>query len=136
MADLASMLLANSTSFPVVASALSKLTIPLLALPSSALTSEATTPYYPPLSRCGSAVPKNPYPDGSPMNASALAVLVDAFVRAAEIPVPEEETTEGAAKESGTEKAKARRGDPARKADLHFLASVFINVSGVSIRSF
>ena len=122
------MLLANSTSFPIVAAALSSLTIPLLALPASAITPESTTPYYPPLSRAGSAVPRNPYPEGSPVSVSALAVLVDAFVRAAEIRLPEAEDAENAEEEK---KPKVTKGDPARKADLHFLASVFINVSGV-----
>lgn len=114
MADLACMLLANATSFRPAALALSKLTIPLLPLPSAA------TPYYPPLSRCGSAVPQNPYPEGSPVSVNALSVLVDAFVRAAVV-----STTET---ENGTA---VIRGDPKRKADLHFLASVFVNVSGV-----
>ena len=116
MADLACMLLANATGFQTTAIALSQLTIPLLPLPSAA------TPYYPPLSRCGSAVSQNPYPEGSPKSTSALAVLVDAFVRAAVVSVTESE--------DGGETIV--RGDPGRKADLHFLASVFTNVTRVS----
>lgn len=115
MADLACMFLANATGFQPAAIALSQLSIPLLPLP------PASTPYYPPLSRCGSVVPQNPYPEGSPKSTSALAVLVDAFVRAAVVSTSE---TENGGRT-------IVRGDPKRKADLHFLASVFTNVSGV-----
>lgn len=115
------MLLANATSFQPASLALTKLTIPLLPLPDSSL-EPGQTPYYPPLSRCGSAVPQNPYPQGSPVSTNALAVLVDAFVRAAV--VSSTETEDGG--------KIVVRGDPKRKADLHFLASVFVNVSGVS----
>lgn len=112
------MLLANATGFQPAAIALSQLTVPLLPLPS------APTPYYPPLSRSGSTVPQNPYPEGSPKPTSALAVLVDAFVRAAVV----SETQDGG--------KTVVRGDPERKADLHFLASVFTNVTGVCTRRY
>ncbi|KAF8315432.1 DUF383-domain-containing protein [Clavulina sp. PMI_390] len=117
MADLACMLLANATSLKPSATALTNLTIPLLPLPSAP---PGGAPYYPPLSRCGSAVPQNPYPEGSPVSESALAVLVDAFVRSAVVST--EETEDGG--------KTVTRGDPRRKADLHFLASVFVNISG------
>lgn len=59
------------------------------------------------------------------MNVSALSVLVDAFIRSAV--VSEKEDEEGV--------KSVVRADPSRKADLHFLASVFTNASGVSILS-
>jgi hypothetical protein len=131
MADLACMLLANITQFPTTATALCKVTIPLLALPSPSIPPNSITPYYPPLSRSGSAVPKVPYPKTSPVAVSALAVLVDAFVRAAEIPVSQRGEGGDRDAKAEDEMPKTTKGDPARKGDLHFLASVFVNVSGV-----
>lgn len=118
IADLACMILANTTGFKPSALALTKLTIPLLALPST-----SATPYYAPLARCGSVLTVNPYPSGSPVSVSAMSILVDAFIRSAVV----------SEKEDGEGNKVVIRADPSRKADLHFLASVFTNVSGVRI---
>jgi len=66
--------------------------------------------YYPPQSRSVTAPPPSPYPSASSKAVSALPLLVDAFATAA---------TEGIK----------------RKGQLHFLGSVFANLSTVSLRS-
>jgi len=118
LADLASMLLSNVTAFPTAINNLLSLEIPLVPLPSS------STPYYPPSSRCGTSPYPEPYPEGTPTHVRALRVLVDAFVSAAEVP----SSTDG----EGRRKPDARRN---RKAELHFLANVFANISVVRISS-
>jgi len=66
--------------------------------------------YYTPQSRSVTAPPPTPYPSASMKSAPALPLLVDAFATAA---------TEGSK----------------RKGHLHFLGSVFANLSTVSLRS-
>jgi len=62
--------------------------------------------YYPPQSRSVTAPPPSPYPSASSRTVSALPLLVDAFA---------------------TAEAEGRK----RKGQLHFLASVFANLSTV-----
>src|SRR5258706_3048909 len=66
--------------------------------------------YYTPQSRSVTAPPPAPYPSASTKSIPALPLLVDAFATA---------TTEGSK----------------RKGQLHFLGSVFANLSIVSLRS-
>ena len=110
LGDLAAMLLSNLTTSPGSCTALLALHIPLLQTPTSA------GPFYPTQSRAGSCAPPVPYPKGTEVNMRALPLLVDAFAQGANI-------------------------DPSisldkrpRKSDLHFLASVFANLSTVSMQ--
>ncbi|KAI9508162.1 DUF383-domain-containing protein [Russula earlei] len=105
LGDLATMLLSNLTTSPGPCTALLALHIPILRTPSSA------GPFYPTQSRAGSCAPPVPYPAGTEVNVRALSLLVDAFVQVANV-------------------------DPTmpldkrpRKSELHFLASVFANLS-------
>lgn len=105
-ADLASMLLSNLTATSATCFALLSLEIEVI--------SDAPAPghYYPPQSRSGSCPEPVPYPRGEPRNVPALPLLVDAFVEGAKL--------------DSTESASARR-----KGELHFLASVFANLTTV-----
>ena len=67
-------------------------------------TDETVSKLYASQSRCPTSPPPSPFPAGTPRKERALSVLVDAFA------------------ESGTQ----------RKGQLHFLATMFGNVSGVS----
>jgi hypothetical protein len=66
-------------------------------------------------SRCTTSPSPTPYPEGQPTELLALPLLVDAFV-------------EGAQVEADLSKRQ-------RKGELHFLASVFANLTSVSVRS-
>ncbi|KAI5121883.1 hypothetical protein M0805_001089 [Coniferiporia weirii] len=103
LADLASMLLSNITSHASTCAALISLKIPVLRSPS------ATPPYYPPQSRSGTNMPPSPYPPGDTFEVHVLPLLVQAFVQGAKIDATSEQRN--------------------RKGDLHFLASVFANIS-------
>lgn len=105
LADLASMILSNITSTTSTANALLSLKVSILPDP------KVSTGYYPTQSRSGTSLVPVPYPSGDPEEVLALPLLVDAFVQGAT--VDEEQ-------------------DPdkrPRKASLHFLASVFANIS-------
>ncbi|KAI0357988.1 DUF383-domain-containing protein [Trametes cingulata] len=105
LADLASMLLSNLSAASSVCTALLSLKISLLPDPNSPLK------WFPVDSRCGTCPAPVPYPKEEPKEALALPLLIDAFVKAA----------------PGVEKV-----DPEKrthKGDLHFLASVFANLS-------
>lgn len=108
LADLASMLLSNMTSSASICAAL--LTLNVSVLPDE----KASSSYYAVDSRSGTCMPPHPYPSGEPKSVSGLSLLVDAFSKSA---VPE-----------GSDK-------PQPKAKLHFLSSVFANVSAVSIEN-
>ena len=69
-------------------------------------------PFYPPQSRSGSSPAPVPYIAGETVEVPALSLLVQAFVQAAAKP-PQKESVQP------------------RKADLHFLATVFSNVTMV-----
>ena len=101
------MLLSNLTASPRSSSALLDLQIAVLPTPSS------TVPFHPTQSRAGSCAPPVPYPAGPETNVPALPLLVDAFVDGASIDpsIPLDQ----------------RR----RKSELHFLASVFANLTTV-----
>ncbi|KAA1468932.1 DUF383-domain-containing protein [Dentipellis sp. KUC8613] len=104
LADLAAMVLSNITTSASTCSSLLAMTIPVI------YTDAVLGGVYPTLSRAGSCSPPVPYPSGEEHEVRALPLLVDAFVQ-------------GAAVEASTDKSKAREGQ------LHFLASVFTNMS-------
>ncbi|EGN95120.1 hypothetical protein SERLA73DRAFT_77131 [Serpula lacrymans var. lacrymans S7.3] len=105
LADLASMLLSNLTASSAACAALLKLNISLIPGAFSSI------PYYPTQSRAGTCSPPTPYPSGEACDVLALPLLIDAFVQ-------------GALVESlGENQPRQRRGE------LHFLSSVFANLS-------
>ncbi|KIK07853.1 hypothetical protein K443DRAFT_152820 [Laccaria amethystina LaAM-08-1] len=103
LADLASMLLSNLTASSGACSVLLTLKIPVIPLANNIL--------YPTESRCGSCPAPVPYPQGKPQQVMALPLLVDAFVDGATV--------------GDSEDLSKRK----RKGELHFLASVFGNMS-------
>ncbi|KAJ7173474.1 hypothetical protein C8R46DRAFT_115733 [Mycena filopes] len=102
LADLASMLLSNLTASTAACATLLSLEIEIIH--------EPTFPnsFYPPQSRCATAVAPVPYPAGETRSTLALPLLLDAFVQGAE---------------SGDVSTRIRKGN------VHFLASVFANLS-------
>ncbi|KAG6910074.1 hypothetical protein DXG01_013527 [Tephrocybe rancida] len=64
--------------------------------------------FYAPQSRCATSAPPDPYPEGEAKNVLALPLLLDAF---------------------STVQVDPDRSKRTRKGDLHFLASVFANLS-------
>jgi hypothetical protein len=104
------MLLSNLTTSLGSCTALLACQIPILHTPSSA------GPFYPTQSRAGSCAPPVPYPTGTEVNTRALPLLVNAFVQGANIDlgIPLDKRP--------------------RKSELHFLASVFANLSTVSVQ--
>lgn len=107
LADLAAMLLSNLTAHSAACTALLKLTVPVVAHPSAA------PPFYPPQSRSGTSPPPAPYPSAEPRDVPALPLLVHAFVQGATV-----DTSQDVASRT-------------RKGELHFLSSVFANISVV-----
>ncbi|EPT00980.1 hypothetical protein FOMPIDRAFT_1049223 [Fomitopsis schrenkii] len=105
LADLASMLLSNMTTSTTICSALLNLTVSILPDPKSPAL------FYPVQSQCGTCPAPVPYPAGEPRSVPALPLLLDAFVQ-------------GAAAEEIADKEKR-----VRKGTLHFLSSVFANIS-------
>jgi hypothetical protein len=99
------MLLSNVTCQPSACHALLNLHIEVVP---DISTDGTTTSLYPSQSRCPTSPPSNPFPTGTPQKERALSLLIDAF--------------------SGS----GRQAE--RKAKLHFLATVFANVSGVGIQ--
>jgi len=101
------MLLSNLTASPRSSTALLDLRIAVLPTPSSAGS------FYPTQSRAGSCAAPVPYPDGKEITVPALPLLVDAFVQGTSIDpnIPLDERP--------------------RKSELHFLASVFANLTTV-----
>lgn len=102
------MLLSNITSSPAACSAILSFNVSILPDPKS------PTSYYPVDSRAGTCPAPVPYPSEEPKSIPALPLLLDAFLQAARV-----EDTEDKSKHK-------------RKAELHFLSSVFANVSRVS----
>ncbi|KAH7093923.1 DUF383-domain-containing protein [Auriculariales sp. MPI-PUGE-AT-0066] len=102
LADLAAMVLSNLSMFPQPLANLVALEIPIVH--DSAL----SPPYYPPYSRSGTSIAPDTLSSIETVNVRALPLLIDAFADAARV--------------EGKEKA--------RKGELHFLASVFANLSG------
>lgn len=108
LADLASMLLSNLTAASVACSAIVSLKVSVIP--------EPTFPnkFYPTESRCGTCAAPVPYPAAEPRSIPALPLLLDAFAQGAQI-----EPTGDLSKRI-------------RKGELHFLASVFANITAVS----
>ncbi|KAI0917867.1 hypothetical protein AcW1_006885 [Taiwanofungus camphoratus] len=105
LADLASMLLSNVTTSTATCSALLSLDVSILPDPKS------PTLYFPVHSQCGTSPAPVPYPSGESRDVQALPLLLDAFVQSAIV---------------DDDQSKEKRP---RKADLHFLSSVFANLS-------
>ncbi|KAH9840057.1 DUF383-domain-containing protein [Rhodofomes roseus] len=105
LADLASMLLSNLTASTSICSMLLNMTVSILPDPKS------PTLYFPVQSQCGTCPAPVPYPAGEPRTLDALPLLLDTFVQ-------------GAAAEETEDKEKRLR-----KGTLHFLSSVFANLS-------
>jgi len=109
LADLASMLLSNLTAASTACSIL--LTLKITIIPDDRLSNSL----YPIESRCGSCPAPVPYPTGDAREALVLPMLIDAFLEGAQMV------------ETGDLSKRTR------KAELHFLASVFANMTVVSI---
>lgn len=107
LADLASMLLSNLTASSIACSALLSLNIPIIADPTS------STPFYPTQSRCGTCTAPTPYPTGEARDVLALPLLINAFVDGAQVDPSDDPSSRK------------------RKGELHFLSSVFANLSVV-----
>ncbi|KAG1738879.1 uncharacterized protein EDB91DRAFT_1137061 [Suillus paluster] len=105
LADLASMLLSNLTASSSPCAALLALKVPIISTPSS------SSPFFPTQSRSGTCSAPVPYPSGEPQDILALPLLIDTFVHGASIDP------------SGDLSSRKRKGE------LHFLASVFANIS-------
>ncbi|KAJ7780177.1 hypothetical protein DFH07DRAFT_465940 [Mycena maculata] len=105
LADLASMLLSNLTASSAACATVLSLNIDIILEPTF------LNAFYPSQSRCATCVAPVPYPAGEPRAVPALPLLVDAFVQGAEI------------EESGDASTRIRKGN------LHFLASVFANLT-------
>jgi hypothetical protein len=103
------MLLSNLTAASTACSIL--LTLKIAIIPDDRLSNSL----YPIESRCGSCPAPVPYPSGDSREALVLPMLIDAFVEGAQMV------------ETGDLSKRTR------KAELHFLASVFANMTVVSI---
>ncbi|KZT53005.1 DUF383-domain-containing protein [Calocera cornea HHB12733] len=106
LADLASMLLGNITVSPTACSTLVTLKIPVVPLP------KEKPPYYPTASRSATSSAPSTYRYTDETQVAALPLLLDAFIDGARVPVAGDDTEK-------------------RKGDLHFLASVFANISAI-----
>ncbi|KAH7924296.1 DUF383-domain-containing protein [Leucogyrophana mollusca] len=104
LADLASMLLSNLTASSSTCSA-------MLSLNVSVVSDASSTSYYPTQSRAGTSSAPVPYPSGEERDVLALPLLIDAFVQ-------------GALPDASEDKVNRKR-----KGELHFLASVFANIT-------
>lgn len=105
LADLAAMLLSNLTASATPSSILLSLRITVIQ------DSRLSNNYYPVDSRCGSSPAPVPYPPGECEEIQALPLLIDAFVEGAQL-------TQDLSKRT-------------RKAELHFLANIFANMTMV-----
>jgi hypothetical protein len=97
------MILSNLSASSVICASLIALKISIIKDPSSSIG------YYATQSRCSTCIAPEPYPSGRPQDVAALPLLLDAFVQAAQ-----------------TDSSRQ-----SRKGSLHFLASVFANLSAV-----
>jgi hypothetical protein len=101
------MLLSNLTASSAACSVLLSLNIPVISDPTSAVQ------LYPTQSRCGTCAAPVPYPSGDSRDVPALPLLVDAFIQGAQVDPSADPATRK------------------RKGELHFLSSVFANLSVV-----
>lgn len=99
------MLLSNLTAAAPACAALLKMKINVI--PDDRLSNKA----YPTESRCGSCPEPVPYPKAEPKQVLALPLLLDAFVEGAQVVDDLSKRT--------------------RKGELHFMASVFANMTAV-----
>jgi len=109
LADLAAMLLSNITKTPTAASRLTKIRIPVYYSPR----------IYPPLSRSATASWPDNLPSDLPKEVISLPLLVDAFVQGASANTP------------GASESATQHTPNAREGSLHFLASVFANITNI-----
>ena len=107
------MLLSNISKTPTAASRVAKLKIPVYFSPR----------IYTPLSRSATSSSPDELPDGPPQEVDVLPLLVDAFVAGASTKNP-------SSAESDSQPVQNQR-----EGSLHFLASVFANVTNVFIFS-
>lgn len=107
LADLASMLLSNLTASSLACSVVLSLKISIIPVPILPNSFHATQ------SRCGTSLAPDPYPSGESREVLALPLLLEAFAQGAQ------------PNESGDLSKRTRKGE------LHFLASVFANISVV-----
>ncbi|RDB23378.1 Protein HGH1 [Hypsizygus marmoreus] len=105
LADLASMLLSNLTASSIACSAVLSLNVSIIPTPSF------HSSFYATQSRCGTSPAPEPYPSDEPREVLALPLLLDAFVHGAQVNASDDLFKR------------------TRKGELHFLASVFANVS-------
>jgi hypothetical protein len=99
------MLLSNITAYAGVCNTLIELSVPVINHPS------IPGGVYAPLSRSGTSPKPDISPDAKELNIKAISLLLHSFVDSAAIPSNETR--------------------PLRKGNLHFLASVFANVTTV-----
>ena len=97
------MILSNLTMFPQPCANLITLEIPIVR------DEKLSPPYYAHYSRSGTSIPPDTLSSIDTVNCRALPLLIEAFADSAKV--------------EGQEKSNGRKGD------LHFLASVFANVS-------
>ena len=107
-ADLAAMLLSNLTSSASACSTLLSIKVNIIR------TASVSTGFYATQSRCGTSPAPVPYPTGDSEDLPALPFLIDAFIQGAQ-------EVEDMSKRS-------------RKGNLHFLASVFANLTTVGLK--
>lgn len=110
------MLLSNLTVSSSACSALLSLKVEVIP------DTPAPGQYYSTQSRSGSCPAPVPYPEGETKEVSAIPLLVDAFVDATKVGAGNDDTAKVGV--SGTSPVK-------RKGELHFLASVFANLTVV-----
>lgn len=106
LSDLASMLLSNLTASHATCSILLSLNVKVIP------DAKDHSSFYPTQSRAASCPAPVPYPNGEELEVKALPLLIGAFVQAANV-------------EAGENPEKKRKGE------LHFLASVFANITAV-----
>ena len=110
LADLASMLLSNLTSSSSACVALLSLQIQVVPL----ISTTSPISYHPIQSRSATCLAPVPYPSIEPQQVHALPLLVEVFAQ-------------GVSLGSSPDSQRIRKGD------LHFLSSVFANISAVSV---
>jgi hypothetical protein len=118
------MLLSNLTSSASACALLISMKIPVILSP------QTQNGFYPTQARCGSSPAPVPYPEGESVEVKALPLLLDAFVQGAVGSSGRvKENEEGESDKDGGDELEKK----VRKGDLHFLASVFANVSTVNL---
>ncbi|KAF5342993.1 hypothetical protein D9758_013685 [Tetrapyrgos nigripes] len=109
LADLASMLLSNLTASSAACSTVLSMKVPIIVNP------RFPNGFYATQSRSGTCAAPVPYPSGDEVQVAALPLLLDAFVQGAELINESEDLSKRS-----------------RKGNLHFMASVFANLTSSS----